>query len=79
MVDQFQRYSYENCSDYEYIVSYAPVVSNHGKLRGRARSRGTGLERLRTTAVCLLGLGASDPRAWHRKGEDGMEGVHDSG
>ena len=26
---------------------HAPVVSNHGKLKGRARARGAGLERLK--------------------------------
>ena len=47
---------------------------------GRARARGAGLERLiGSLKNACLGLGASDPRAWRRKGRVEMEGVHDSG
>ena len=40
---------------------YAPVICNHGKLRGRARARGAGLERLRTTAVCRFRARCEQP------------------
>ena len=54
------------------IYVYAPVICNHGKLRGRARARGAGVERLIGSPLYAdLGLGASDPRAWCRKGEGG--------
>ena len=54
------------------MLDNAPVVCNHGKLRGRARARGAGLERpIGSPLNACLGLGASDPRAWRRKGEGG--------
>ena len=58
----------------------APVVSNHGKLRGLCPRPWRGIGAAQGPPLyALLGLGARDPRAWHRKGEGGMEGVHDSG
>ena len=39
----------------------APVICNHGKLRGRARARGAGLERLRTTAIFRLRARCEQP------------------
>ena len=34
-------------SFHQHNLTTAPVVSNHGKLRGRARARGAGLEQLK--------------------------------
>ena len=61
-------------------ILIGPVVSKHGNLGPVGRARGAGSPTDRTiNAICLLGLGTRDPRAWHRKGEGGMEGVHDTG
>ena len=46
----------------EDTFQYAPVICNHGELRGRARARGAGLERLTgPPLIADLGLGESDP------------------
>ena len=52
------------------VIMWTAPIPRHG--RGIGAAQGPPL-------YALLGRGASDPRAWHRKGEGGMAGVHDSG